>query len=92
MPPPADEQARMQMKIMQFMMIFMALMFYKVASGLCIYFIASSLWSIAERKYLPKAAAAGAQTQPAPETKFRFWGSRDRDGAAERKKRRARRK
>src|SRR5262249_48537562 len=54
MPPPTDEQSAMQQKIMQYMMIFMALMFFKVPSGLCIYFIASSLWSIAERKLLPK--------------------------------------
>jgi hypothetical protein len=27
-------------------------MFYKVAAGLCIYFIASSLWGFAERKWL----------------------------------------
>jgi YidC/Oxa1 family membrane protein insertase len=54
MPPPTDEQSAMQQKIMQYMMIFMALMFFKVPAGLCIYFIASSLWSIAERKLLPK--------------------------------------
>lgn len=54
MPPPTNEQARMQMKIMQYMMIFMAVLFYKVAAGLCIYFIASSLWGMAERKLLPK--------------------------------------
>ncbi len=57
MPPPTDEQQAVQQKVMQFMMIFMGIMFYKVASGLCLYFIASSLWSIAERKFLPKAAA-----------------------------------
>jgi YidC/Oxa1 family membrane protein insertase len=56
MPPPADEQAAMQQKVMQYMMIFMGVMFFKVASGLCLYFIASSLWGIAERKFLPKAA------------------------------------
>ena len=54
MPPPADEQAAMQQKMMQYMMIFMGVMFFKVASGLCVYFIASSLWGIAERKLLPK--------------------------------------
>ena len=54
MPPPADEQAAMQQKMMKYMMIFMGLMFFKVASGLCIYFIASSLWGLAERKFLPK--------------------------------------
>ncbi len=58
MPPPADEQAALNMKIMQYMMVFMGVLFYKVASGLCLYFIASSLWSIAERKYLPKTASS----------------------------------
>ena len=47
----------MQQKVMKYMMIFMGLMFYKVASGLCLYFIASSLWGLAERKFLPKTAA-----------------------------------
>ena len=54
MPPPADEQAALQQKMMQYMMIFMGIMFFKVASGLCIYFIASSIWGICERKLLPK--------------------------------------
>jgi YidC/Oxa1 family membrane protein insertase len=54
MPPPADEQAAMQQKMMKYMMVVMGFMFFKVASGLCIYFIASSLWGIAERKLLPK--------------------------------------
>ncbi len=55
-PDPNDEQAVMQHKVMTYMMIFMGLMFFKVASGLCIYFIASSVWSLAERKLLPKPA------------------------------------
>ncbi|MCE5266999.1 MAG: YidC/Oxa1 family insertase periplasmic-domain containing protein [Planctomycetaceae bacterium] len=59
MPPPADEQAAMQQKMMNFMMLFMGLLFFKVASGLCIYFIASSLWGLGERRLLPKAAPAG---------------------------------
>ncbi len=53
-PPPTDEQQEMQQKMMKYMMVFMGLMFYKVAAGLCIYFIASSLWGFAERKLLPK--------------------------------------
>ncbi len=61
MPPPADEQAALNMKIMQYMMVFMGILFYKVASGLCIYFIASTLWSIAERKFLPKLSGAGPE-------------------------------
>jgi YidC/Oxa1 family membrane protein insertase len=59
MPPPADEQAAMQQKIMQYMMVFMGVMFYKVASGLCIYFIVQSLWGFVERKFLPKMAPIG---------------------------------
>jgi YidC/Oxa1 family membrane protein insertase len=54
MPPPTDEQQAMQQKMMKWMMIFFGLLFYKVAAGLCIYFIASSLWGFAERKLLPK--------------------------------------
>ena len=54
MPPPANEQAAMQQKMMKYMMIFFGLMFYKVAAGLCLYLIVSSLWGIAERKLLPK--------------------------------------
>lgn len=55
MPPPANEEQAMQQKMMNFMMIFMGVMFYKVPAGLCVYFIASSLWGMAERKLLPKA-------------------------------------
>ena len=39
---------------MTFMMVFMGFMFFKVPSGLCIYFIISSLWGLLERKMLPK--------------------------------------
>jgi YidC/Oxa1 family membrane protein insertase len=71
MPAPTTEQAVMQQKMMKYMTIFMGLLFYKVASGLCLYFIASSLWGIAERKLLPKAptpeaAAAGGSAGTAP--------------------------
>ncbi|MCA9230801.1 MAG: YidC/Oxa1 family insertase periplasmic-domain containing protein [Planctomycetales bacterium] len=64
MPEPANEQAALQQKIMKFMMLFMGLLFFKVASGLCLYFIASSIWGIAERKLIPKPAPAGlAETE-----------------------------
>jgi YidC/Oxa1 family membrane protein insertase len=59
LPPPADEQAALQQKMMQYMMIFMGVMFFKVPSGLCLYFIASSLWGITERKLLPKTIPPG---------------------------------
>jgi YidC/Oxa1 family membrane protein insertase len=54
MPPPTDEQTRLQQQMMTYMMLFMAVLFYKVPAGLCVYFITSSLWGIAERKMLPK--------------------------------------
>lgn len=54
MPPPQDEQQAMQQRIMTIMMIFMGVMFFKVPSGLCVYFITSSIWGIVERKLLPK--------------------------------------
>jgi YidC/Oxa1 family membrane protein insertase len=64
-PPPADEQQEAQQKMMKYMMLFMGLMFYKVASGLCLYFIASSLWGFAERQLLPKKKHPGTTADPA---------------------------
>jgi YidC/Oxa1 family membrane protein insertase len=61
-PPPADEQQEMQQKMMKYMFIFMGIFFYKVAAGLCVYFIASSLWGLAERKMLPKKKPVVATT------------------------------
>jgi YidC/Oxa1 family membrane protein insertase len=55
LPPPTDEQQAMQQKMMKWMMLLMGFFFYKVAAGLCIYFIATTLWGFAERKLLPKA-------------------------------------
>jgi YidC/Oxa1 family membrane protein insertase len=89
MPPPADEQAAIQQNVMKFMMIFIGLMFFKVPSGLCVYFIASSIWGIAERKFLPKPPTASVSADNAPQTKppaaaVARNGS-DRDGSAARK-------
>ena len=39
---------------MKVMMVFMSFMFYKVPSGLGLYFITSSSWAICERLLLPK--------------------------------------
>ncbi|MGC3968888.1 MAG: YidC/Oxa1 family insertase periplasmic-domain containing protein [Pirellulales bacterium] len=55
MPPATDEQTALQQKIMKYMMVFMGFMFFKVPAGLCVYFIAGSIWSICERQLLPKA-------------------------------------
>ncbi|MCA9092632.1 MAG: YidC/Oxa1 family insertase periplasmic-domain containing protein [Planctomycetaceae bacterium] len=73
MPPAVDEEQKLQQNMMKYMMMFMGLMFYGVPAGLCIYFIASSIWSIVERKSLGKvvkpnlAAATGDEgtAQPA---------------------------
>ncbi|WP_068138362.1 membrane protein insertase YidC [Roseimaritima ulvae] len=54
MPPATDEQTAMTQKVMSFMTIFMGFLFFRVPSGLCIYFITSSLWGIAERKLVKK--------------------------------------
>lgn len=72
MPPPTDEQQEMQQKMMKYMMIFMGFMFYKVAAGLCVYFIASSLWGFAERKMLPKKRT-GPIPEPGTEKKGGFF-------------------
>lgn len=66
MPPPTNEEQALQYKMMNFMTVFMGIMFYRVPAGLCVYFIASSLWGIIERKLLPKptitAAGSGGGT------------------------------
>ena len=53
-PPPTDEQQAMMQKMMTYMMFFMGFLFFKVPSALCLYFITSSIWGIAERQLLPK--------------------------------------
>jgi len=40
---------------MNYMTLVMGLAFYWVASGLCLYFIVSSLWGMIERKFVKKA-------------------------------------
>lgn len=83
-PPATDEQMEMQQKMMMYMTIFMGVMFFKVPAGLCIYFITSSLWSIVERKLLPKAkpaADAGRETAKAAAAKPSTNGSPPKAGA-----------
>jgi YidC/Oxa1 family membrane protein insertase len=66
MPPATDEQQEAQYKMMNMMTLFMGAMFWHQPAGLCIYFIASSLWSIAERKLLGTGAvvpASGASVE-----------------------------
>jgi YidC/Oxa1 family membrane protein insertase len=65
-PPATDEQQKMQQQMMTFMMLFIGVLFFRVPSGLCIYFIASSLWGVAERKLLPKVTKKTEQPQGKP--------------------------
>lgn len=53
-PPATTPEAEAQQNMMKYMMVFMAFMFYKVPSGLGLYFITSSSWQIGERLLLPK--------------------------------------
>ncbi|HET6575097.1 MAG TPA: membrane protein insertase YidC [Fimbriiglobus sp.] len=57
MPPPTDEQQEMQQRMMKIMIVVMAVFFYKVPAGLCLYFICSTSWALAERKLIPKPRA-----------------------------------
>lgn len=69
MPPPTDEQTRMQAKVFFWMTLMMGFMFYHVPAGLCVYFIASSVWSMGERKLLdrmPPPAPLPAKTPSGP--------------------------
>ncbi len=77
MPPPTDEQQEMQQKMMSYMMVVMGAMFYKFPSGLCVYYISSSLWGFGERKLLtwwkptttaPPGTVAPAAAEDAPAT------------------------
>jgi YidC/Oxa1 family membrane protein insertase len=66
-PPPTDEQQVIQQKMMKFMTIFIGVLFFKVPAGLCLYFIASGLWSIGERKTLGHTATKPAEAKGRPE-------------------------
>ncbi len=63
-PPATTPEAEAQQKMMKYMMVFMGFMFYKVPSGLGLYFITSSLWSIGERLLLPKFTRSAAPPRP----------------------------
>ncbi len=54
MPPPTDEQQAFTQKVMTIMTLMMALFFFRVPAGLCVYFITSSTWGIIERIVVKK--------------------------------------
>lgn len=62
MPPPADEQAAANAMVMKYMMVLMAFMFYKVAAGLVLYFIVTTLWGLGERYMIKRSIARQATT------------------------------
>ncbi len=67
MPKATDEQTRMTQNMMQVMTVFMGVLFFKVPSGLCIYFITSSIWSLVERSLVKKLmpdVATGSGSSP----------------------------
>ncbi len=54
-PPSPDPEIQAQQRMTMVMMtIFTLLIFYKLPSGLCLYFLASTAWGLAERKLIPK--------------------------------------
>lgn len=61
MPPATDEQTAMTQKVMTIMTMMMGLFFFRVPAGLCVYFITSSLWGIAERKLVKKLVPSKPQ-------------------------------
>jgi YidC/Oxa1 family membrane protein insertase len=78
LPPAETDEQRMTNRMMNFMTVFMGFMFYRSPAGLCIYFIASSLWGIAERKLLdrmkPQIEARNAEKQRLREEKQKAKG------------------
>ncbi len=64
MPPPQNEEQAAQYKMMNVMMFVMGATFYRVPAGLCLYFIATNIWSMTERSYFEKKAKLAALNPP----------------------------
>ncbi len=75
-PPATTAEQEMQQKMMKYMMVFMGFLFYRVPSGLGVYFITSSTWAICERLMLPKEL----RTRPAAAPDGSAPGSKAGDG------------
>jgi YidC/Oxa1 family membrane protein insertase len=52
MPAPSSPEMASQQKMMNFMLIIFLFIFYNMPAGLCVYFVASSMWGMGERKLL----------------------------------------
>jgi YidC/Oxa1 family membrane protein insertase len=68
MPPPTDEQMAQQQQMMKIMLILMGIFFYKIAAGLVLYFIISTLWGMIERQFIPKTVQL--TPTPPPQTAY----------------------
>ena len=66
MPPAQSEEQAAQYKMMNIMMFVMGATFYRVPAGLCLYFIATNIWSMTERSYFEKKAKLLALKPPPP--------------------------
>ena len=94
-PPAMDENQAMMQKMMSFMMLFMAIMFFKVPAGLCVYFVTSSIWSILEKKLLPKPTLdtskleAESESSPSMAEKGMAFLNRNKPDAEELKRQKA---
>ncbi len=85
MPKATDEQTQMTQNMMQIMTVFMGVLFFKVPSGLCIYFITSSIWSLVERKLVkrftpPSKPLDTTVVETKPPTKPPTNGEADKNG------------
>jgi YidC/Oxa1 family membrane protein insertase len=76
MPVSEDPQIQAQQNMMKWMMLMMAVFFYKMPGGLCLYFIASTLWGITERKLLPKTVHQHKETDEEPKPPKELKGMR----------------
>jgi YidC/Oxa1 family membrane protein insertase len=82
-PPATTPEQQQQQSMMKWMLIFMMMMFYKVPSGLGLYFIMSSTWSIGERLLLPKITKSKpivTETDGGPEPPPQGRGARRKPG------------
>ncbi|MGL4421252.1 MAG: YidC/Oxa1 family insertase periplasmic-domain containing protein, partial [Gemmataceae bacterium] len=64
MPPPTNDMEEQQRSMLKYMLIVSGLVFYKFASGLSIYFIVGGLWTIFERKLIPKPKVREKAVKP----------------------------
>ncbi len=69
MPPALSEEQAQQQKVMKYMVVLMGVFFYRVPSGLSLYFICSTAWALLERQFIPKpkvtpVSSGGAGVSP----------------------------